>query len=274
MTRDDRGFSLIELLVVTGFLVLLAAAIGAVLGTHTRTFTQQQALLAMEQNLRSATALVKDELRRTGYGVPTGGTVPLATWIPWVSGFTTNPRITQGSGGAPDAISIAACTSQPVARLAATASSAATTIAVSYATGFSSADLNTSSRRLIRIGDRVFAHVRSVSGTSLTIDVDPVTSGNQGLPRAFFPQTPICRVDVVTFSVVTSGGESRLQRNSHDGAVGSAILAAEGIVDLQIATTGSPDRFTLMLVAHTEQNLPGLSTRPTRTLTTDVTLKN
>src|SRR5262249_4171780 len=171
---------------------MMTAVVGA-FALQNHTFIQQDTTIELEDNVRIGLPLVVDRLRVAGYGVPTTN---LAQWVPWVTGFTSNPLITTGP---PASISAAGCFALPVATLRATAAPRATTITLSDATGV---DANT--RRLLWIGENTSALITGVSGTTITIDTDPTTAGNQGLPRAYLVGTPICRVDVVTFSVNSS----------------------------------------------------------------------
>ncbi|MGH7857491.1 MAG: hypothetical protein ACREQY_09180, partial [Candidatus Binatia bacterium] len=227
---------------------------------------QQAESVALEENLRMGLGTVADELRRAGYGLPP---ILLSAWVPWVSGFTTNPRIVQGSGSNPDTLSVAGCTSTPVATLSASAAEDDKSLTLSSTSG-----LNATNRRLIRIADAENAHVKSVSGSSVTIDTDPGKSSNQGLSRGYPAGTPVCRVDVLTFDVATdaSTGLPALRLNRNQGAGPEA--AVEGITDFQVTTVESGRRYAIALTARSERNDPFLGSFLTRQMSTGVTLKN
>lgn len=72
MTRDRRGFTMIELLVVTvlGSLVLMAAL--QILITNQRTYTAENAVIAGQQNTRMALEVLFNELREVS---PSGGDI-------------------------------------------------------------------------------------------------------------------------------------------------------------------------------------------------------
>jgi len=72
MTRDRRGFTLVELLVVTvlGLIVLLAAM--TILVTNQRTYTAQNAVIQGQQATRMALEVLVNELREVS---PAGGDV-------------------------------------------------------------------------------------------------------------------------------------------------------------------------------------------------------
>jgi prepilin-type N-terminal cleavage/methylation domain-containing protein len=262
MWKKRAGFTLIELLAALLIMSIVMVGVIGVFSSQNKTYIQQDLTLAMEENLRIAMAMVTDNLRTTGYGVPT---TSLSSWVPWVSGFTSNPQVTQGSGSNPDTISVAACTSQSVATLSVTAASGATSLSLS-----STADLDASNKRLIQIGSSENAHVISVSGSSITIDTNPSSSGNQGLSRAYLTGTPICRVNVSTFDIDTTNKALRLNENKGAGAQ----PAVEGISDLQITTVTASQQYQVALTARTEKTDPITGTYLTRSLTSDVTLKN
>ncbi|HUF75760.1 MAG TPA: prepilin-type N-terminal cleavage/methylation domain-containing protein, partial [Longimicrobiales bacterium] len=70
MTRDRRGFTLVELLVVVvlGSLVLMAAL--QVLITNQRTYAAQNAVITSQQSTRIALEVLVNELRELS---PSGG---------------------------------------------------------------------------------------------------------------------------------------------------------------------------------------------------------
>jgi prepilin-type N-terminal cleavage/methylation domain-containing protein len=72
MTRDRRGFTLVELLIVTvlGGIVLLAAL--QILITNQRTYTAQTAVISNQQNARLALEVLFNELREVS---PAGGDI-------------------------------------------------------------------------------------------------------------------------------------------------------------------------------------------------------
>ncbi|MGH7858233.1 MAG: prepilin-type N-terminal cleavage/methylation domain-containing protein [Candidatus Binatia bacterium] len=266
MNRASAGFSLTELLVAMLMMMLVMVAVVGAFTAQNRTHIQQAESVALEENLRMGVGTVADELRRAGYGLPP---IFLSAWVPWVSGFTTNPRIVQGSGSNPDSLSVASCTASAVATLSANVAKDATSLTLSSTSG-----LNTTNRRLIRIGATENAHVKSVSGSSVTIDTDPGRSSNQGLSRGYPAGTPICRVDVVTFDVATdaSTGVPALRLNRNQGAGTEPVV--EGISDFQATTIESGRRYAITLTARSERNDPLLGSFLTRQMSTGVTLKN
>ncbi len=240
MRRESAGFSLMELLAAVLVLSVALAAVVVVFATHSRAYLRADTEATMEANLRLGMNMITEALRNGKYGAPTAN---LSNWITWVSGFTSNPVITT-NGTNPAAISVASATSQPVATLSAHVDAGATVINVN-----SSANLNTGTQSLLLIGDSENALVTNVNSTAVTIDTNPLTSGNQGLARAYPSGTPIYRVDVTTFTVGTSA--SQLLRNENRGSGTQA--AVENITNLQVTTVTAGKEYDLTLTARSPQ---------------------
>ncbi len=64
---NNRGFSLIELLVVLVISGVVLSGIYSVYSTNQKVFTTQQQVVEMEQNLRAATFMLVNDLRMAGY---------------------------------------------------------------------------------------------------------------------------------------------------------------------------------------------------------------
>ena len=262
--RADRrgGFTLLELLSAVALLAIAMVGISRIYAQHNHAFVGEDSRAELEQNLRLGLSMVTDTLRNSNYGVPANVT----NWITWVPGFTSNPMVVDNTGS-PDAISIASATAQPVATLAAAATSGATTLTLSTTSG-----VNMGNQDLILIGDSENALVTAIAGSQITIDTDPTTVGNQGLARAYPQGTAVYRVDVITFTIATSGGVSELLRNDNHG--GTAQAAIEGITDMQITTVTAGKLYQLALTGQTRNPDPVTAQYVTRTLQTNVALVN
>jgi prepilin-type N-terminal cleavage/methylation domain-containing protein len=274
MGPETRGFTLVELLVS---MVVTLVVLGGVLTffvNQQQVTREQQQVLDLQTNLRAASDRFTSHLRLVGYGVPAD-----LTWIDWVSGFTANPMVIPGSGSSPDTIRIAACT-KPIATITSGTSlakgAANNTVSLTSAVaGKNVVDLlDTASRKLIRFGagsasaTEGFAWVKGVSGAgataTVTIDTNRGTTGNQGFgARAYFAGTPVCRVDVTTYTVNTT--TRTLMIDEHQGA--GVQAAFDGITNLQIAGGGNIYDFTIQ---GTTESAPVI----TRNLTGTITVRN
>jgi Tfp pilus assembly protein PilW len=258
----EAGLSLVELMIAILIISFVMAGVAAFYISHRRVTIQEDLSASLQANLRTGMSRLVDRFRDTGYAVPK---TAISTWIPWVSGFDANPKIVDGASGAPDTLSIASCTAQPVATLTAAAAINATSLTVS-----STGSVNATNRRLINIGYSENAWVTSVGSGTLAIDSDPTISGTQGLQKAYPIGTVICRVDVDTFSVDATN--YRLLHNRNDGA-GAQILVDE-IQDFQVDTLIAGDQYRITLGARSTQRDPGTNAYVTRRMRSAVTLRN
>ena len=268
-SRADRGFTLPSLLI--GFLLSAIVVLTslAALSIQDRAYIQQELRIEMEDNLRLGSSRVIDTMRVAGYGLPDTN---IATWVSWVSGFDAPLKI---SGSSPATVRAGHCTLYDVAVLSANANAGATSLSItSSVTGKALADLlNTSDMKLINLNNEINAHVMSVGGSSITIDTDPATADNQGLDRGYPAGTPLCRVDVSTFTVAADGdGDKHLYLNQHQGQ--GALLFAEGITNMTVTTVEANKQFRVTLSAETRDKDPMSGETLTRSLGSDVTRRN
>jgi prepilin-type N-terminal cleavage/methylation domain-containing protein len=261
MLRKQTGFTLIELLVSLTVTAIVMTGVVTSFSAQNRASLRRDANLEMEENLRIAMANLASALRNAGYGVPTAN---LNFWITTVSGFTKQPILLANGGST---INIASCTPSAVARLTAAASATQLSMTVTanpLAVG-----------NLIWIGHSEFARVTG-AGTTLGIDTNPMMAGQQGLARNHGIQTPICRVDINTYSVVPDPWDStktvlRLER--YDGASADQKVMATDISAVQVTQpVAGQDRYLLTMTATAKD--PYSANYVTRTLTSDVALVN
>ena len=211
-----------------------------------------------------------DWLRFAGDCVPTGN---VAQWVPWVEGFDANPKV---AAGPPVMLSFAQCTPNPVATLTARAAIGATSLSVASAVAGAAVPdlLNAANKRLVLIDAAENAHVTLATSSSLTIDTDPTVVGNQGLHRSYPAGTPLCRVDVLSFSVQTDPTlhVPALMLDANDGL--GAIPIADLITGFQVTTLSAGKHYELTMTATSELPDPMTGVSLTRTLRSDVTLRN
>ena len=256
------GFTLTEILVALALSAIVFSAVTSLLSTNRRVAIQETMDSRLQSNVRLAISELSRSLRNAGYGLPETN---LTTWVPWVTGFTSNPMLVQGTGTDPDEITIAHCTLSNLTTLSADASQGATTINVASAAG-----IDPGARRFLALDTDEYVHVVSISGNLIDIDTDLLTGGQQGLSVARPSGTPICRVDVMTFDVDTAVDALRV--NNNDGA-GAAVVADE-ITDLQIVVGGTGNHYTLTISGESQDLDPVTGNPMARTIATSVSPRN
>jgi len=229
-------------------LVFVFAGVAAFYGANRSARVAEDLSETMEAQLRVGMDSIMFDLRSAGYGTPTTN---LSSWIPWVAGMTSDPLLTVGAGSNPDTISIALCTSQPVGTLAAAYTAGAATFTLDAA---GAAAVDTANKKLIYINNTELAQVYAKTGTTITPDTSPNIAGPQPLSKSYNIGTPICRVDVVTFSVDTTA--HTLLRNDNQGAGAQIII--DGITNMKIVTdaTGIKPKYAVTLTATSSQYDP------------------
>jgi hypothetical protein len=215
----------------------------------------------MEENLRMGTAAVSGMLRNAGYGVPTAN---LASWITEVSGFTNDPILIQNGGST---IHFASCSSRAVATITADEAVGETLLTINSASNFEVGDL-------IWIGQSEFARVVAATNP-LSIDTNPLpgANGQQGLARPHVQNSPICRVDVYTYSVQQDPEDSTMQSlmlERRDGL--GAQVVAQGVSALNLTLVTAGKQYVLTTTAQTKD--PYSANYVTRTMTSDIALVN
>lgn len=259
MLRKQAGFTLIELLVSLTVTAIVMTGVVASFSSQNRASVQRDAYLEMEENLRMGMAAVSGMLRNAGYGVPTAN---LASWITEVSGFTNKPILIQNGGST---IHFASCTPRAVATITADEAVGETLLTINSASEFEVGDL-------IWIGQSEFARVIAANNP-LSIDTNPMANGTQGLARPHAAQSPICRVDIYTYSVQQDPEDTTTQAlmlERRDGL--SAQVVAQGVSALQLVQVPDESQYVLTMTAKTKD--PYSSNYVTRTMTSDIALVN
>ncbi len=263
MRQGSAGFTLIEIVATLLLVSVTMVGVGSVVSLYHHTSLQEDVRVGIEDNVRVGLDALTDPLRNGRYGVPTSN---LTSWITWVAGFTSNPMVT---GTAPNnVVSVANTSMQAVATLTSRAAKGATSMSLSAVTG-----VNTGNKSLLLIDGAQNARVVSISGSTVTIDTDPMTSGNQGLSRSYPQNTPVYRVDVATFSLVTDNtGVSQLVRNDNQGA--GALPVADDITGLQATTVTAGSAYQITVSGTSGALDPLTGTHLQASLTSNVVLAN
>jgi len=220
----EAGFTLLELLIAMALsLVVLGAAFSA-FTYQDKAYRNQGQVTEMQQNLRAAADLIAQDLRMAGYGVPAGAVGSYVTWV----AMTADPEITDGGAG-PDTLSIAAAFDTG-GSLAVDTLTGTTAFVVGAGEG---ANFNPVDRRAFFLGRNQAGVVQTVVGDTLTVDMDPVTPGNQGMAVDYPAGTPIEVVKVVTYHLVGT----TLMRDENLGEGDQPVV--DNIEDFQVTRVGN-----------------------------------
>ena len=225
--KMEQGFTLIELLVAMAIGLVILSGLSSTFIMQQKTYNLQEQIAEMTENIRGAMDIMTSEIMMTGYGAPTSS---MSTWINWVTGVTmdANPKIEDG-GSSPDTIHIAACFDESMVPLTLTAAASEMDTTITVSDG---GEFNTTTKKLIRIGNFENAVVTAVAGNTLTIDTDPALTG-KGISNIEGYQVgdPVCIVKVISYSIASN----ILERNENLGD--GFLTLAENIVDLKITQT-------------------------------------
>lgn len=236
--RGEQGFTLVELLIAMALALVIIASLSSTFIIQQKTYNTQEQIAEMTQNARAAMDIMSREIMMAGYAVPRPKSPSvLSDWITWVLPditFTSGPVVLEDNSGDgnTDIIHVAACFGEPAmtTTLGANASATNTTITVADGSKF-----NTTKKKLISINGIESAIVTGVSVNTLTVDTDPITTGNQGLENDHQSGSSVCIVKVISYSIVQDDdGSYILKRNENLDAGRQPV--AENIVNLQVNT--------------------------------------
>jgi prepilin-type N-terminal cleavage/methylation domain-containing protein len=208
MSSKDRGVTLIELLIALVISSILIAAVYRTFIGQQKTYTVQEQVVDMQQNVRVAINKMMREIRMANFGnvssvfpVNGFGTVitPDLKSITIVGGFK---QIKDASGN-------------PIL----TSSTSGTSVTLGHATD----EFDGAAHRYISIGGLESNTVHSRAGAALTLD--------NPLKVAYPAGTPVFKVQALTYSVGLSNDKMCLRRDENTG--GGAFAVAENIENVQ-----------------------------------------
>ena len=193
--RPRDGFTLIELMVgsLIGSLLVGGLTMGFI--NQRRTLKVQEQIGVMQQNTRSAMDLLARDVAMAGYGLRVSD-YWLPQWIDWESELITNPTVIEGSGGAPDALLIAAAFDPPFTSLSAASTAGSSTLHLATDV---SAIVNNTDQSVIFLGRSETVRVLSIAGSSVTVSTHPTES--KGLRYAYPAGAPLELVKVRRYTL-------------------------------------------------------------------------
>ena len=217
-THEQKGFTLVELMVVvTIFFFILAGVFAAYISQHHASVIQSQ-VTDMQQNARIAMDFLSKDIRMAGFGKPSGS----------VNGFSNaispaiNNDATSGNNVLNGTDQIAVVTGyRQESILQSAASSDSTTITL-----VDNADqFNTTTKSFVCIDG-----IGQIDNYQVTGIAENVLTVSPALHRAYQVGAPVLLVKAITYSVNDAGF---LTRNENTG--GGAQPLAPNIEDLQLA---------------------------------------
>jgi type IV pilus assembly protein PilW len=269
---NRKGMTLIELLVALTISGILVAGVYRTFVSQQHTFTVQDQLVDMQQNVRLAINRMTRELRMAGFG----GMGATFFGQGKVHGIYQNV-VTPGGGGS--SVTVLGGY-QTLTTLSANASSGSNSIQVNDASGF-----NTGTKKYISINGTESLQIHKITGNK--IDFKP----GDNLSEDHLAGEPLFLIMAITYSRGVFDGKSALLRNDNLGAGDQPV--AENIDSLQfryVMNTGETldvvpaARFDdirmiqVNLVARTDQTDPELAKTGDgfrrRTLISNIQLRN
>lgn len=221
--KREKGFTLVELLVAMAISGIVVAAVYTAFITQQKSYTVQDQVAEAQQNARVGLDLIAREVRMAGYGQPSWA-MNADTDGDGGDEAVTDPVTVVDGGGDPDRITVIGCFDPNPPTLTSDASQGATVLYVSTTGVFD----NINNKNSIFIAGFENAKVISKTDTTITIDTDPTTTGNQGLVRGYSSGAEVSPVRAVTYYI----DENTLRRDENTNAGGQPL--AENIEDLQI----------------------------------------
>jgi type II secretory pathway pseudopilin PulG len=245
--RNRKGFGLIESLITLGVLIIVLGSVYSLLTFNQKTASVQDQVLGLNQTIIAATELIGREARQAGLKVACqsdGKLGPVAQMFS--SGFlpdSTAPvivtlniadypiKITQGTGSAPDAVTILGALGDKTYP---------TQLANDPAIGDTAITLNLSAAQTqarYSVGDVVYigeevenARITGISGNQLTI--------NPALTKDHAPWAEVGKLSVISYEIFNVNGIKRLMRKENAGSF-EAVAEDAVVVDLQATQNGN-----------------------------------
>jgi prepilin-type N-terminal cleavage/methylation domain-containing protein len=223
--KTNRGITLIELLIALAMSSILIAAIYKVFISQQKSYVVQEQVVDMQQNMRASISRMMSEIRMAGFG----SVEAVLEGVDGVNGF--HQVITPGE----NSITVVGGFKQirrnngnPIT----VSSISENTITLNYSTE----EFDRPAHQYISIGGVESSTVIHRKGRILTL------ANTLRLNHA--KDTPIFKIQAITYAVGKNDGKSILQRNENTGGGGQPI--AENIEDLQfeyLDSNGNPTAF-------------------------------
>ena len=269
--KIDTGFTLIELLVTLAILSLVIAGMTQFVGTQTANSRQQEAQLEMNDNLRIAMSRITDELRNAKFMTPR---TSLNTWVTGTDKtFTLNPTISPASGNDSVIITTLSARAEPIGKLISNLSI--------LSNDFIIKDWDKLIKRdnlLLSINHQEFVKAVNTPNPSdaaitaeIKIDSNPNDAIAQtGITKNYLADSAVYAILPKSYKV--DKANKTLLVNKYDGQGYQIVM--DNISDMTITGTSGIQRYSVTLTAMSDYIDQDTGTALTRSMTSEVTLKN
>jgi type IV pilus assembly protein PilW len=262
---NRKGMTLIELLVALTISGILVAGVYRTFVSQQHTYTVQEQIVDMQQNVRLAINRMTRELRMAGFG-------RVASFFANGGKHGAFQHVVTPVGG--NKVTVVGAY-QAITTLSANATSGSKTIQVNDASGF-----NTGLKQYLSINGTESLQIQKITGNQIDFQ------GGTQLADDHLAGEPIFLVMAITYSLGVSEGKSALLRDDNLGQGPQPV--AENIDDLQFAyldsngnPTANPDDIRMIqvtIIARTDKTDPELAKVGDgfrrRTLTSNIQLRN
>jgi type IV pilus assembly protein PilW len=266
---NRKGITLIELLVALSISGILVAGVYRTFVSQQHTYTVQEQVVDMQQNVRLAINRMTREIRMAGFG-RMGATA--STFFAGGNKCNGYDHVVTPGGGGTSVTVVGGY--QTLTTLSANATAGSITIQVNDASGF-----DTGSKQYISINGTESFQIEKITVNQIEL--------KDGTKEEHLAGEPVFLVMAITYSRGVSEGKWALLRDDNLGLV-PAQPVAENIDDLQFAyfdangnpTANPPDirMIQLTIIARTDKTDPELAKAGDgfrrRTLTTNIQLRN
>jgi type IV pilus assembly protein PilW len=263
---NRKGITLIELLVALTISGILVSGVYRTFVSQQHTYTVQDQVVDMQQNVRLAINRMTRELRMAGFGRMG------ATFFGTGKMYGTYEHVVTPNGG--NKVTVVGAY-QAITTLSANATSGSKTIQVNDASGF-----NTGLKQYISINGTESLQIQKITGNQIDFQ------GGTQLSDDHLAGEPVFLVMAITYSLGVSEGKSALLRDDNLGLGPQPV--AENIDNLQFAyldsngnPTANPDDIRMIqvtIIARTDKTDPELAKVGDgfrrRTLTSNIQLRN
>jgi len=206
---NRKGITLIELLVALSVSGILVAGLYKTFISQQHTYTVQDQVVDMQQNVRLAINRMTRELRMAGFGRMGASDSNF-----FGAGPINGSNMVLNPGGGGTSLTVVEAYGQAVTTLAPNADGNPPALGQTYILVNDVSGFNTGSKKYICINGTDSVQIKSINGKQIDLDnKTPLSSTEQHQPGE-----PVYLIQAITYSIGPSEGKSCLLRDDHLGA--------------------------------------------------------